>query len=41
MKVGGCMIALISVLSIVAPLEDTKLPTPKPNVKARANFNLL
>ncbi len=29
--------ALISVLSIVAPLQGTKLHTPKSNVKARAN----
>ena len=28
---------LISVLSIVAPLQGTKLHTPKSNVKARAN----
>jgi len=28
---------LISVLSIVAPLRDTKLHTPKSNVKARTN----
>jgi hypothetical protein len=37
-KLARFKVTLISVLSIVAPLQDTKLHTPKPNVKARANL---